>query len=146
MTEPSVAARMEQAVRTYIQACNDGDAPAIAACLHPEAVQYFPNIPKWVGSSLIGNKFATLVRERNLCWTVDQLAVDADRLVVALEFTGFDGAGRIFRGVEWYDFEPGSLLIREIRPYFAARSRDAVREELEDFDYAGRGYPMTRPA
>lgn len=146
MTEPSVAARMELAVRTYIQACNDFDASAIAACLHPEAVQYFPDIPKWVGSSLIGNKLATLAREQNLCWTVDQLAVDADRLAVALEFTAFDGAGRIYRGVEWYDFESGSLLIRDIRPYYAAMRRDAVRQELEGFDYAGRGYPVTRPA
>jgi hypothetical protein len=137
---------MEQAVRTYIQGCNDCNATAISAHLHPEAIQYFPNLPKWVGSSVIGNKLATLAREHNLCWTVDQLAVDADRLAAALEFTAFDGAGRVYRGVEWYDFEPGSLLIRDIRPYYAARSRDQVREELEDFDYAGRGYPMTRPA
>jgi hypothetical protein len=77
---------------------------------------------------------------------VDQLAVDADRLAVALEFTAFDGAGRIYRGVEWYDFESGSLLIRDIRRYYAVMHRGVGRQELEGFDYAGRGYPITRPA
>jgi hypothetical protein len=33
MAEPTVASRIEQAVRVFIQACNDGDAGRIAACM-----------------------------------------------------------------------------------------------------------------
>ena len=47
MAEPTVASRIEQAVRVFIQACNDGDAGRIAVCMHPDAVQYYPNAPKW---------------------------------------------------------------------------------------------------
>lgn len=49
MTEPTVAAGMDQAIREYIQACNDGDIPRIAAFLHTDAVHYYPNLPKFVG-------------------------------------------------------------------------------------------------
>lgn len=36
------AERMEEVIRAYIQACNDADAEAIAACFHSDAVHYFP--------------------------------------------------------------------------------------------------------
>jgi hypothetical protein len=44
-------------------------------------------------------------------------------------------------------FDAGSFGIREIRAYGAAPiQRDLERQQLQDFDYAGRGYPMARPA
>jgi len=51
MAQTAIARRMEQAVRTYIQVCNDGDAKAIAACFGPEAVHYCPWQAKWLGAA-----------------------------------------------------------------------------------------------
>ena len=49
----------------------------------------------------------------------------------------------MLRGAEWYDFDPHSGRIAEIRAYYAAPADKAVRiNELVDFDYAGRGYPL----
>ena len=54
----------------------------------------------------------------------------------------------VLRGDEWYEFDPSTGLISEIRAYYASpQARDLQRLELEGFDYAGRGYsvePKTR--
>jgi methyltransferase len=142
MAEPAPAQRIEQIIRTYIQACNDADAEAIAACFLPDAVHYGPGMPKWSGAAMIGSNFAKRVREFGHCWTVDQVLVDVDRCAAALEWTRFDRNGWVLRGVDWFIFEPQTVRIREIRPYFAVSPRpDLMRQEMQDFDYAGRGYP-----
>jgi hypothetical protein len=47
--------------------------------------------------------------------------------------------------VDWFVFDPQPVLIREIRPYVAAPVHpDMTRQEMQGFDYAGRGYPLTR--
>jgi hypothetical protein len=47
------------------------------------------------------------------------------------------------RGAEWYEFDPGTGLITEIRAYLAAPlAAGASRLELEGFPYAERGYTM----
>ena len=145
MTEPTLAQRIEQAVRNYIRACNDGGATAIAACFSADAVHYFPGIQKWSGATAIGDNFAERVRDFGQCWTVDQVLVDAGRCAATLEWTQFDRSGRVVRGVDWIVLEPQTLLIREVRPYVAAFRADAARQELQNFDYAGRGYPMGAP-
>ena len=44
---------------------------------------------------------------------------------------------------EWYVFDPGSGLIREIRAYYAAPAvKDIPLGELVGFDYKGRGYHL----
>src|ERR1700733_5693770 len=79
--------------------------------------------------------------------TVDAVLVNADRRAAALEWTQFGKNGRVLRGVDWFVFEAGSFRIQEIRAYGAAPIQpDLERQELRDFDYAGRCYPMTRPA
>ena len=147
MAQPTPAQRMEQVIRTFIQACNDADAEAIAACFCPEAVQYAP-ILKWSGAATIGNNFAKIVQEQRVCWTVDQVLIDMDRCAAVLEWTRFDRQhDRICRGVDWFVFEPQTLGIQEVRAYIAAPvCPDVARQELLDFDYAGRGYPTTFPA
>ena len=143
MVEPSFARRIEQMVRTYFQACNDGDAAAVAACFCPDAVHYFAGIPRWSGAAVIGDNFARRVRELGQCWSVDQLLVDGERGAATVEWTQFDRSSRVVRGVDWIVFEPNTARIREVRPYLAvAPDRDRARQELRDFDYAGRGYPM----
>jgi methyltransferase len=146
MTE--IAHRMEKVVRTYIRACNDADAGAIAACFSPNAVHYFPGgdprRTKWVGAGAIGGNFAKIVQDQGVCWTVDQMVVDVGRRAAVLEWTRFNrGRDRLVRGVDWFVFEPETLLISEVRPYTAAPMvSDLERQELGGFDYAGRGYPM----
>jgi hypothetical protein len=147
MSQPTLAERIEQVIRTYIDACNLGDSNAVSSCFGPGAVHYFPHIPKWSGAITIGTNFAKAVQERGSYWTVDELLVDIDRCAAALEWTRFDRQGsRVVRGVDWFIFEPQSLRISEVRPYTAAPLHpDISHQELLDFDYAGRGYPMTPP-
>jgi hypothetical protein len=78
---------------------------------------------------------------------VDQLLIDVDQSAAAVEWTGFNRQhARIVRGVDWFVFEPHRLRSQEIRPYEAAPIHpDKPRQELQDFDHAGRDYPMTFP-
>jgi methyltransferase len=149
MAQPIPAQHLEHVIRTYIQACNDADAAAIAACFCPEAVHYLPPPRlKWTGAATIGSHFAQIVREYGVCWTVDQLLMDVDRCAAALEWTRFDRHhAQIIRGVDWFVFEPQTWRIQEVRPYTVAPLQpDMARQEFVDFDYAGRGYPTTFPA
>jgi hypothetical protein len=146
MVAPTVSARIDQAIRAYIQACNDGNPQRIADCLHPDAIHYYPNLPSCAGASAIAAGFVKRVRESRVCWTVDQIVADADRCIGVLEFTLFAGTELILRGLELYEFEPNTLLILEVRPYTATPvDFRLAHQELQDFDYTGRGYPMTRP-
>ena len=115
MVAPTVAVRMDQAIREYIRSSNNADAQKIAACLHTDAIHYYPNFPKFVGASAIAAHFAKRVRENGICWTVDQIVVDADRCIGVLEFTLFAGKDLILRGLELYQFEPNTLLILEVQ-------------------------------
>jgi methyltransferase len=141
------AARMKEIIRAYIQACNDADAKAIAACFRSDAVHYFPagdpRRTKWLGATTIGSNFAKIVEEQGVCWTVDQLVVDVDRGAAVLEWTRFNRErDRLIRGVDWFVFDPKTLFILEVRPYSAAPiDWNLPRQELGGFDYAGRGYP-----
>ena len=147
MTVSAITSGIEQAIRNYIQACNDGDADRIAACFSLDAVHYFPTVAKWSGASTIGANFSKRVQALGHLWTVDKVLVDADRRAGVLEWTQFDKEDRVLRGVDWFVFEPESFRIQEIRAYGAAPiQRDLERQELQDFDYARRGYPMARPA
>ena len=138
------AARMEEIIRAYIQACNDADAEAIAACFCSDAVHYFPagdpRRTKWLGAATIGSNFAKIAEQQGVCWTVDQLVIDADRGAAVLEWTRFNRErDRLIRGVDWFVFDPETLSILEVRPYTAAPMRSSLpRQELGGFDYADR--------
>lgn len=149
MAEIAFAQRMEHVIRTYIQACNDADAAAIAACFSPEAVHYYPSpLHKISGAAEIGRFFATRVPELGIFFTVDQLFTDVDRRALVLEWTAFrrKPAPLVRRGVELYVFDPQTWLVHEVRGYSAAPlDSEAPRQELMDFDYEGRGYQTTFP-
>ena len=50
------------------------------------------------------------------------------------------------RSDEWYEFDPETGLIEEIRAYYAApQSPNLDRHELGGFDYEDRGYPTESP-
>jgi len=146
MTQTMTARRMEQVIRTYIQACNNADAEAIAGCFCPDAVHYFPWQTKWLGALTIGGNFAKRVQEQGISWTVDQLLTDVDRSSTIMEWTRFNPqTGQNARGVDWFVFQPETCSIQEVRCYTAAPIHpEMARQELLDFDYAGRGYPATR--
>ena len=67
MSESNVATRIEQAIRDYIQACNDGDAERVAACFVSDAVHYFPTVAKWSGASTIGAISRNACRRKVTC-------------------------------------------------------------------------------
>jgi len=117
MAAVTLAQRMEQIVRVYIQACNDGDAGAIAACFSPDAIHHMPvndrGLESWRGASEIAARFEALVKASDRSWTVDQLISDADRHVAILEWTSLTRErDRLVRGVDWFDFEPKTLRIK----------------------------------
>lgn len=142
------AQAMETRVRHYMDACTSGDADAIAGHLTADAVHYFPPGMyggAWRGGEVIAGRWAAAVSAGGSSWTVDRVAIDVSRQEAVCEWTHFKTAdGVVLRGTEWYLFAGG--LICEIRAYYAApQSNDMSRQELDGFDYAERGYPMTPP-
>ena len=75
------------------------------------------------------------------------MIVDAPRLEAVIEWTHFKPKqGVHLRGDEWYIFSKRGL-IREIRAYYSCPpSIPARTHEIGNFDYRGRGYPMTPPS
>jgi hypothetical protein len=143
MAQPATARRMEQVIRDYIQACNNANAEAIAACFCLDGTCYTADFPKLTGALQIANALVKGVGELGLCWTVDQLVLDSDRCGGVLEWTCFNrDRTRVFRGVDWFVFEPQTFRFQEVRSYSAAiLNFELARQELKDFDYEKRGYP-----
>jgi hypothetical protein len=143
MAQESRARRMEQIIHSYFEACNNGDAKAIAACFVPDAVHYFPDRARWVGANAIGIGIAKLMQDNGGYYTVDQVLTDIECNSAALEWSKiYRDPNRILRGLEFYVFDPAKVLIKEIRGYYATPPRpELARHELIEFDYAGRGYP-----
>jgi SnoaL-like protein len=141
---------MEALMRRYFDACNEADVDGIAACFVPDAVHYFPPGMyggPFVGARTIGERWAGAVATLGSAWSVDNIVTDPNRGTAVMEWTHFKNyAGTILRGDEWYEFDPESGLIREIRAYYASPQDPALeRLEIEGFDYAGRGYGMKSP-
>jgi methyltransferase len=146
LTDDEIETRMRQ----YLEACNRGDADAIASHFVEDAVHYFPPGMEggpFRGARTIGERWAEFVENIDSIWTEDQLLTDADSARGAVEWTHFAGQeGPVLRGTEWYEFDRETGLIEEIRAYFAApMDSDLDRNELEGFDYAGRGYALEPP-
>jgi hypothetical protein len=149
---PGVLTRegMESLMRRYFDACNDADADAIEACFTPDAVHYFPPGMyggPFVGARTIAERWVKAVETLGSAWTVDALVIDPDTGRAVMEWTHFKNFhGTILRGDEWYEFDPESGLIREIRAYYASPQAPGLdRLELGGFDYAGRGYGLVSP-
>ena len=148
--EPLTHDRMEATMRDYFAACNDGDVERIASFFVEDGVHYFPPGMyggPFVGGRTIGERWAAAVEELGSVWTVDRVMTDPDNARAVMEWTHFKTTdGTILRGDEWYEFDPESGLIEEIRAYYASPQDPALdRLELEGFDYESRGYPMEPP-
>jgi uncharacterized protein GlcG (DUF336 family) len=144
------SAFMEAAIRGYFDACNSGDAEAIAGFFIPEAVHYFPPgmyEGPFVGAETIGRRWAEAVEDLGSVWTVDQVVCDPYTARAVIEWTHFKTfSGSLLRGDEWYRFDRASGLIAEIRAYYASPQDPSLnRLELAGFDYTAGGYPMDPP-
>ena len=139
------ARRMEEAIRGYFDACNTGDAAAVAAYFAPGAVHYFPPDMyegPFRGGTTIGAKWSWAVQTLGSHWTVDEIICDPDTDRAVIEWTHEKTkSGVVLRGDEWYRFDPASGLITEIRAYYASPQAAGLdRLELGGFPYAERGY------
>lgn len=150
VTEQPKAARMRALVERYFQGCNAGDSAAIAACLTPDAIHYFP--PGMYGGAFrggraIGDRWVKAYNELGSRWVLEKVAVDADTDTAVGEWSHYKTRqGKVLRGDEWYVFDAETGLINEIRAYYASpQAADLDRLELAEFDYAGRGYSLQAP-
>jgi hypothetical protein len=144
------AAAMEQTIRTYFDGCNEADVEKIAACFTPDAVHYFPPgmyEGPFRGARKIGERWRAAVENFGSYWTVDRLLIEPVRYEAVMEWSHFKTRqGTVLRGIEWYEFDELSGLVKEIRAYYASpQAADLKVLELGGFDYAGRGYPAAPP-
>jgi hypothetical protein len=94
------------------------------------------------GGRALGEAIAGLVQATASRWSIDQVLCDPGSNRAVIEWT-VRRAGALARGAEWYEFDPGTGLITEIRAYLASPPAAGVsRLELEGFPYAERGYTM----
>ena len=142
--------RMDALIRRYFDGCNEADVDKIAACFTPDAVHYFPPgmyEGPFQGARKIAEKWRSAVQNLGSYWTVDRLLVEPSTWQAVMEWSHFKTkSGAVLRGIEWYELDPTSGLIREIRAYYATpQPAEGGRFELGGFDYAGRDYPMNVP-
>ena len=148
--EALTAEAMERRIRDYFEACNSGVVEAIAAHFEPDAVHYFPPgmyEGPFRGALKIAEKWRSAVQNLGSYWTVDRLLIEPSSWQAVMEWTHFKTkSGAVLRGIEWYEFDPVSGLIREIRAYYATpQPAEGNHFELGGFDYEGRRYPMAPP-
>jgi len=141
---------MERTMRAYFEACNDGDVDRIASFFVEGGVHYFPPGMyggPFVGGRTIGERWAEAVDRLGSVWTVDRVMTDPENARTVMEWTHFKtDDGTVLRGDEWYEFDPETGLIEEIRAYYASPQDPSLdRLELEGFDYEERGYPVEPP-
>jgi methyltransferase len=144
------AERMDELIRRYFDACNAADVSGIIACFTSDAVHYFPPgmyEGPFRGARKIAERWRFAVEQFGSYWTVDKLVIVPDSWQAVMEWSHFKTSqGTILRGIEWYEHDPESGLIKEIRAYYAApQPAEADCYELGGFDYVGRGYPLAPP-
>ncbi len=148
--ETFTTSKMEATIRSYFDACNSGDAEAVARHFTPEAVHYFPPgmyEGPFAGAETIGRKWAEAVDRLGSVWTVDSFVADPHAGIAVIEWTHFKtSTGTVLRGDEWYRFDRATGLIDEIRAYYASpQAPELERLELAGFDYSARGYAKESP-
>lgn len=146
LTHEAMVTLMER----YFDACNAGSVDRVAACFVDDAVHYFPPgmyRGPFEGAETIGERWAEAVETLGSVWTVDNIMTDPENAKAAMEWTHFKTEdGTVLRGDEWYEFDPDTGLIKEIRAYYASpQDSDLDRLELGGFDYESRGYPVEPP-
>lgn len=150
---PLSSLHMRNTIERYFAGCNNADRDEMIACFVPEAVHYFPaGSPvfapgPFVGADAIAQRWVDAVHDGGSSWTIDNIVCDESADAAVIEWTHFRSiSGVVLRGDEWYRFDQQTGLISEIRAYYAAPApKGPMVIGLGDFDYAGRGYPLTSP-
>lgn len=145
-----LARQREALIRRYFEGCNEADAEKMASCFSADAVHYFPpGLPEipWRGARSIAEKWVWCVQQLGSCWTIEHVLVAADGSEAVIEWTHWKTkVGEALRGDEWYEFDADTGLITEIRAYYASPAdKSRPINELEAFDYSGRGYALEPP-
>jgi len=142
MRSNPIAQKIEQMVGAYFEACRMQDANAISECFAAGAVHYLPHLPPLHGGPTIGHAIVSDLRNREGRYFIDRILADVEQCAAGVEWSRtFQQDDRVLRGYEYCEFDPASMLIREIRGYYAAAPHQNIaRHELVGFDYAGRGY------
>lgn len=144
--------QIESTIRTYFDGCNEADVEKMAATFAPDAVHYFP--PgiggPWIGNRTIAENWRRLTLTQGSAWTIERLIVEPESLQAVIEWTHYKTRpGGFLRGDEWYEFDPETGLITEIRAFYAASSDGRSEVVLEGYDYEANGYnfqsPVPRP-
>lgn len=151
--DPAVEARaaaMDRLIRTYFDGCNEADIAKMMSCFTADAVHYFPPgmyEGPFRGARTIAEKWRAAVQTLGSYWSIDRLLIEPVSFQAVMEWTHYKTKhGTILRGIEWYEFDAKSGLIKEIRAYYASPQAQGMdRLELGGFDYEGRGYPMAPP-
>jgi hypothetical protein len=151
--DPAINARaiaMDKIIRKYFDGCNEADIEKMVSCFTPDAVHYFPPgmyEGPFRGARKIAEKWQGAVNTLGSYWTVDRLLIEPLRYEAVMEWSHFKTKqGTVLRGIEWYEFDQPSGLIKEIRAYYASPQAQGLdRLELGGFDYKGRSYPMAPP-
>src|SRR5262249_44426082 len=135
---------IERLIRLFYDGCNEASAEKMHACLHTNAVHYFPlGAPQGIfrGSDAIVAAWQASVARWGSRWTIDRLYVDEGEPMAVVEWTHFkERANGRARGAEVVELGDDGR-ITEIRPYYAAPAADPEQVyELADFAYAERDF------
>lgn len=137
---------LERVVRAYFDACNESSVDGFNAVLANDAIHYFPPGTEgpYRGKEAIAALWLGFAQEKGSSWTIDRLLSDGNEVVV--EWSHFKSrVGELIRGAEWYQFDRDGKIV-EIRAYYASpRDPKLARNELDQFPYAQRGYPVDFP-
>jgi ketosteroid isomerase-like protein len=115
-------------VRAYYDACNSGDAGAVAAHFTDDAEHLFTRQPPVRGARNIGEQTAKAVEHAQARWEVEHGIESGDEAVI--EFVNHwtdprDGEGKTIRGTEWLRFAADGR-IEQVRAYY---HRDGLMRE-----------------
>jgi ketosteroid isomerase-like protein len=125
---PSCRVSHLERIRAYYDACNAGDADAVAAHFTDDATHLFTRMPPLRGARAIAEQTAQAVRQARASWHVEH-ALEAGAEAV-IEFANHwtdprDGEQRTVRGTEWFRFASDGR-IAEVRAYY---HRDGLQRD-----------------
>ena len=133
---------MDMLIRRYFDGCNEADVEKMVSCFPPGMYE-----GPFRSAQTIAEKWRIAVQTLGSYWTVDRLVIEPHSWQAVMEWTHFKTKkNQILRGIEWYELDPASGLIKEIRAYYASPQAPEYRTlELGGFDYADRNYPAAPP-
>lgn len=143
-------ARREAMVRTvhaYFDACNAASRERFAQVLADGCTHWFPpgTGGPYRGRDAVADLWIGFVRRLGSRWTIDRIVCDGSELCI--EWTHYKPlVGERIRGSEWYTFDADGMIDGIWAHYASPRDAGRPANELEGFDYGGRGYHDEAPA